>query len=40
MVKDTMGFSVSMNLIEVVPSYSDVQPGFYEYYDTINSALG
>jgi hypothetical protein len=35
LAKDTMGFEVNLSMIEVTPSYADVQPGFYEYYKVI-----
>jgi hypothetical protein len=34
-VKDTIGFEVSLSLVEITPSYKDVQPGFHEYYNAV-----
>jgi len=37
-VRDTMGFSVSLNMTEVSPSYADIMPNFKDYYDYVMKA--
>lgn len=36
MIKDTMGFTVEMNLVEVAPSYVDALPSFANFYNNAN----
>jgi hypothetical protein len=39
LVKDIMGFTVTMTLIEVTANYADRYPGFGDYYKNILSRL-